>query len=118
MRRFYRRRGRGPVPRNDAVACANDPIVILAGMTGREASPSCFVPRIPDPNPALRYPSPMRKDPIEQLLRALYSAALYLLVPVTVYPLIWRGFRPPDSFQRWNAGSAERRGGKEGVRTV
>src|SRR3546814_1760728 len=49
MRRFYRRRGRGPVPRNDAVACANDPIVILAGMTGGEASPPCFVPRIPDP---------------------------------------------------------------------
>src|SRR3546814_15750793 len=71
-------------------------------MTGREASPSCFVPRIPDPNPALRYPSPMRKDPIEQLLRALSSAALYLLVPVTVYHLIWRGFRPPEYFKRRN----------------
>src|SRR3546814_12833122 len=44
----------------------------------------------------------MRKDPIEQLLRALYSAALYLLVPVTVYHLIWRGFRQPEYFQRWN----------------
>src|SRR3546814_2548882 len=58
--------------------------------------------RSPVPNPALRYPSPMRKDPIEQLLRALYSAALYLLVPVTVYHLIWRGFRQPEYFQRWN----------------
>src|SRR3546814_10267997 len=44
----------------------------------------------------------MRKDPIEQLLRALDSAALYLLVPVTVYHLIWRGFRQPEYFQRWN----------------
>ena len=44
----------------------------------------------------------MRKDPIEQLLRALYSAALYVLVPVTVYHLIWRGFRQPEYFQRWN----------------
>src|SRR5690606_41582765 len=50
----------------------------------------------------LRYPSPMRKDPVEHLLRALYSAALYLLVPVTVYHLIWRGFRQPEYFQRWN----------------
>ncbi|HZW19105.1 MAG TPA: lipid IV(A) 3-deoxy-D-manno-octulosonic acid transferase [Luteimonas sp.] len=44
----------------------------------------------------------MRKDPVEHLLRALYSAALYLLVPVTVYHLIWRGFRQPEYFQRWN----------------
>jgi 3-deoxy-D-manno-octulosonic-acid transferase len=35
----------------------------------------------------------MRTDPIERLLRGLYSAALYVLVPVTVYHLIWRGFR-------------------------
>src|SRR5690606_40548746 len=54
------------------------------------------------PTPALRYPSPLRKDPVEHLLRALYSAALYLLVPVTVYHLIWRGFRQPEYFQRWN----------------
>jgi len=44
----------------------------------------------------------MRNDPIEHLLRALYSAVLYLLVPVTVYHLIWRGFRQPEYFQRWN----------------
>ena len=44
----------------------------------------------------------MRNDPIEHLLRALYSAALYLLVPVTVYHLIWRGFRQAEYFQRWN----------------
>ena len=44
----------------------------------------------------------MRKDPVEHLLRALYSVALYLLVPVTVYHLIWRGFRQPEYFQRWN----------------
>ncbi|HVI58108.1 MAG TPA: lipid IV(A) 3-deoxy-D-manno-octulosonic acid transferase [Luteimonas sp.] len=44
----------------------------------------------------------MRNDPIEHLLRALYSVALYLLVPVTVYHLIWRGFRQAEYFQRWN----------------
>ncbi|MCA1713642.1 MAG: lipid IV(A) 3-deoxy-D-manno-octulosonic acid transferase [Gammaproteobacteria bacterium] len=44
----------------------------------------------------------MRADPIERALRGLYSAALYVLVPVTVYHLIWRGFRQRDYFQRWN----------------
>ena len=44
----------------------------------------------------------MRTDPIERLLRGLYSAALYVLVPVTVYHLIWRGFRQREYFQRWN----------------
>ncbi|MDQ3289075.1 MAG: lipid IV(A) 3-deoxy-D-manno-octulosonic acid transferase [Pseudomonadota bacterium] len=43
----------------------------------------------------------MRTDPIENLLRGLYSAVLYLLVPITVYHLIWRGFRHPAYFQRW-----------------
>ena len=44
----------------------------------------------------------MRKDPIERFLRGLYSAALYLLLPITVYHLIWRGFRQRDYFRRWN----------------
>lgn len=44
----------------------------------------------------------MRADLTERLLRGLYSAALYVLVPVTVYHLIWRGFRHADYFQRWN----------------
>lgn len=44
----------------------------------------------------------MRADPTERLLRGLYSAALYVLVPVTVYHLIWRGFRHGEYFQRWN----------------
>ncbi|HEU4773729.1 MAG TPA: lipid IV(A) 3-deoxy-D-manno-octulosonic acid transferase [Lysobacter sp.] len=44
----------------------------------------------------------MRTDLIERLLRGLYSTALYLLVPLTVYHLIWRGFRQPAYFQRWN----------------
>ncbi|MGH8084717.1 MAG: lipid IV(A) 3-deoxy-D-manno-octulosonic acid transferase [Lysobacter sp.] len=44
----------------------------------------------------------MRTDLIERLLRGLYSAALYLLVPITVYHLIWRGFRQPAYFQRWH----------------
>lgn len=44
----------------------------------------------------------MKGDLIERTLRGLYSAALYLLVPITVYHLIWRGFRQHDYFQRWN----------------
>ena len=44
----------------------------------------------------------MRIDPTERLLRAVYSAALYVLAPITVYHLIWRGFRQPTYFQRWN----------------
>jgi 3-deoxy-D-manno-octulosonic-acid transferase len=42
-----------------------------------------------------------KPDFIERLLRVLYSAALYLLAPVTVYHLIWRGFRQPAYLQRW-----------------
>lgn len=41
-------------------------------------------------------------DPVGRLLRALYSLALYLLLPVTVYHLIWRGFRQAAYLQRWN----------------
>ncbi|MEJ7746459.1 MAG: lipid IV(A) 3-deoxy-D-manno-octulosonic acid transferase [Luteimonas sp.] len=44
----------------------------------------------------------MKADPIERILRGLYSAALYVLVPITVYHLIWRGFRQREYFQRWN----------------
>ncbi|NDK38527.1 3-deoxy-D-manno-octulosonic acid transferase [Pseudoxanthomonas gei] len=44
----------------------------------------------------------MRKDLTERLLRGLYSAVLYVLTPVTVYHLIWRGFRFREYFQRWN----------------
>jgi 3-deoxy-D-manno-octulosonic-acid transferase len=43
----------------------------------------------------------MRADFIERALRGLYSAALYVLVPVTGYHLIWRGFRQPAYLQRW-----------------
>src|SRR5688572_11132908 len=43
----------------------------------------------------------MPTDPFERLLRGLYSAALYLLAPITVYHLIWRGLRQPAYFQRW-----------------
>ena len=38
----------------------------------------------------------------ERFLRGLYSAVLYVLTPVTVYHLIWRGFRFREYFQRWN----------------
>lgn len=48
-------------------------------------------------------PSPAeRPDRLERLLRALYSAALYVLTPVTVYHLIWRGFRQAAYFERWS----------------
>jgi 3-deoxy-D-manno-octulosonic-acid transferase len=43
----------------------------------------------------------MQTDPIERVLRGLYSAALYLLLPITVYHLIWRGFRQREYFRRW-----------------
>ena len=42
-----------------------------------------------------------RDRAVERLLRGLYSAALYLLVPVTVYHLIWRSFRQPEYLERW-----------------
>ena len=44
----------------------------------------------------------MRTDPIEHVLRGLYSAALYVLLPITLYHLIWRGFRQREYFQRWD----------------
>lgn len=44
----------------------------------------------------------MRMDLTERFLRGLYSAVLYVLTPVTVYHLIWRGFRFREYFQRWN----------------
>lgn len=44
----------------------------------------------------------MRADPTERILRALYSAALYVLAPITVYHLIWRGFRQRAYFERWS----------------
>ena len=42
-----------------------------------------------------------RDRAVERLLRGLYSAALYLLVPVTVYHLVWRGFRQAEYLERW-----------------
>ena len=44
----------------------------------------------------------MRMDWTEKLLRALYMLVLYLLVPITVYHLVWRGFRQNAYFQRWS----------------
>jgi 3-deoxy-D-manno-octulosonic-acid transferase len=51
---------------------------------------------------AFAYPVAMRADPIERVLRGLYSVALYLLLPLTVYHLIWRSFRQGEYLQRWN----------------
>jgi 3-deoxy-D-manno-octulosonic-acid transferase len=39
---------------------------------------------------------------IELILRGLYSAALYVLLPVTLYHLIWRGFRQRAYLLRWD----------------
>lgn len=47
-------------------------------------------------------PAPPARDPLGRLLRALYSAALYLLLPLTVYHLVWRGFRQRAYLLRWN----------------
>ena len=44
----------------------------------------------------------MRANLTERVLRGLYSAALYILAPITLYHLIWRGFRQRAYFQRWN----------------
>lgn len=43
----------------------------------------------------------MKADLVERLLRTMYSLVLYVLAPVTIYHLIWRGFRQPAYFQRW-----------------
>ncbi len=48
------------------------------------------------PKPAIR------KEPGEGALRALYSFALYLLSPLTLYHLISRGFRVHEYFRRWD----------------
>ena len=39
---------------------------------------------------------------IEHTLRGLYSAALYVLLPVTLYHLVWRGFRQRAYLLRWD----------------
>lgn len=52
------------------------------------------------------YPVPMRaglfERAIERTLRGLYSAALYVLLPVTLYHLVWRGFRQRAYLLRWH----------------
>jgi hypothetical protein len=66
----------------------------------------CDACRPPRQAPAIRYAVAMRahltERAVERLLRGLYSVALYVLVPITVYHLIWRGFRQKEYFQRWN----------------
>ncbi|GAB3381032.1 lipid IV(A) 3-deoxy-D-manno-octulosonic acid transferase [Lysobacter fragariae] len=44
---------------------------------------------------------PAKIDLFERPLRVLYSVALYLLAPITIYHLIWRGFRQSAYLQRW-----------------
>lgn len=43
-----------------------------------------------------------RKEPGERMLRWLYSLALYLLSPLTLYHLVSRGFRVREYFRRWD----------------
>ena len=50
---------------------------------------------------AFAYPVAMPADFTERVLRGLYSAALYLLLPITLYHLIWRSFRQGEYLQRW-----------------
>lgn len=45
---------------------------------------------------------PMRRERGEGLARALYSLALYLLSPLTLYHLVSRGFRVREYFRRWD----------------
>lgn len=44
----------------------------------------------------------MPADTTERLLRGLYSALLVVLAPITVYHLIWRGFRQSAYLLRWD----------------
>ncbi|TZF89078.1 lipid IV(A) 3-deoxy-D-manno-octulosonic acid transferase, partial [Cognatilysobacter lacus] len=46
-------------------------------------------------------PATTAPDRVERLLRAMYSLVLYVLTPITVYHLIWRGFRQSAYFERW-----------------
>ena len=43
----------------------------------------------------------MRADWIGRILRAIYTVVLYVLLPITVYHLVWRGFRHNAYFHRW-----------------
>jgi len=43
-----------------------------------------------------------RREPGERMLRWLYSLALYLLSPFTLYHLVSRGFRVREYFRRWD----------------
>ena len=38
----------------------------------------------------------------QRLLRVLYSAVMYALVPVMLYHLVWRGLRDRNDFRRWS----------------
>lgn len=79
----------------------------------RQTDPAPAVPTfgMTDASPAHRrlirhYDGRMRADSFERMiehtLRGLYSAALYFLLPVTVYHLIWRGFRQRAYLLRWD----------------
>ncbi len=69
-----------------------------------------------------RYPVAMRADSfervIEHTLRGLYSAALYLLLPITVYHLIWRGFRQHAYLLRWDERYARYRDAPSGAEYI
>ena len=50
---------------------------------------------------------------VENVLRGLYSAVLYLLLPITLYHLVWRGFRQRAYLERWDERYAVRPGGAQ-----
>ena len=60
----------------------------------------------PPPGYAVAMQADSIERTVERVLRGLYSVALYVLVPITVYHLIWRGFRQRESFLRWTERSA------------
>src|SRR5688500_6528620 len=113
MRWFKPRRGRGQVTpsmpiavrgcswetqkrKQPACRCTREDASLPYGAKDCPSADECTVVRYPLPMPPVTKP-----DLIERLLRVLYSAILYLLAPITVYHLIWRGFRQPAYLQRW-----------------
>ena len=49
-----------------------------------------------------RYPCAMHISFFQRLMLSVYSAGLYLLLPLTLYHLIWRGLRQRAYMMRWS----------------
>ncbi len=55
---------------------------------------------------------------VERTLRGLYSVALYVLLPATLYHLVWRGFRQHAYLLRWDERYALYGGAESASRTA